>query len=99
MDQLNFFVGRKNSKTFGCAIDFLKMLLKFKMAARSQLQNFCGCKNLMSEIMQILLSHPPPYGDVQVTFSRFYRNSKWPPGTNLNFLGAGKLKKLVWSIF
>ena len=26
--------------TFGCAIDFLKMLSKFKMAARSQLQIF-----------------------------------------------------------
>ena len=34
-------------------------------------------KNLKSEIIQILLSHSPPYGDVQVTFSRFYWNSKW----------------------
>ena len=25
----------------------------------------------MSEIIQILLSHPPPYGNVQVTFKGF----------------------------
>ena len=31
--------------TWGCASDFLKMLPKFKMAARGQLQIFCGRKN------------------------------------------------------
>ena len=61
--------------TWGCASNFLKMLQKFKMAARGQLQKILWAqklKNLKSEIIQILLSHPPPYGDVQVTFSRFY---------------------------
>ena len=61
--------------TWGCASDILKMLPKFKMAARGQLQKIVlaqKLKNLMSEIIQILLSHSPPYGNVQVTFSRFY---------------------------
>ena len=45
------------------------------MAARGQLQKNLWAqklKNLKSEIIQILLSHSPPYGDVHVTFSRFY---------------------------
>ena len=60
--------------TWGCVSDFLKMLPKFKMAARGQLKKFVDAKSLKlkSEIIQILLSHSPPYGDVQVTFSRFY---------------------------
>ena len=33
---------------------------------------FYNAKTLKSEIIQILLSHSPRYGDVQVTFSRFY---------------------------
>ena len=54
---------------------FLKMLLNFKMAARGQLQNFLWAQklqNLRKESIQILLSHFPPYGDVQVIFLRFY---------------------------
>ena len=31
--------------TWGCSSDFLKMLPKFKMAARGQLKKFCGWKN------------------------------------------------------
>ena len=61
-----------------CAGDFfkvfLKMLPKFKLAARGQLQFFlCAQKlNTKSEIIQILQSHPPRYGDVQVMiFLRF----------------------------
>ena len=57
--------------TCGCAIDFLKMLPKFKMAARSQLQNFLWAQKLQnqtSEIIQILQSHSPQYGDVRVIF-------------------------------
>ena len=40
------------------------------MAATDQLKFFCGRKNskTQSEIIQILLSHSPPYGDVQVIF-------------------------------
>ena len=44
-------------------------MLKFKMAARVQLQIFfCGSKNLKSEIIHILLSYSPQYKDVQVIF-------------------------------
>ena len=61
--------------TWGCASDFLKMLPKFKMAARGQLQIFLWAQKRQkskSEIIQILLSHSPRYGDVQVIFLRFY---------------------------
>ena len=53
---------------------FLKMLPNFKMAARGQ-QNFLWAQklqNLRKEIIQILLSHFPRYGDVQVIFLRFH---------------------------
>ena len=76
--------------TWGCACDFLKMLPKFKMTARGQLQKNCGRK----DIIQILLSHPPPYEDVQVTFWRFFWNSKWPLQTNFNFLFGAKTKEI-----
>ena len=57
----NFLVGAKTRKislvnffnfnitflaTCGCATDFLKMLPKFKMAARSELQNFLWAQKL-----------------------------------------------------
>ena len=61
--------------TWGCASDFLKMLRKLKMAARDQLQIFLWTQklqNLKLEIIQILLSHFPRYGDVQVIFLRIY---------------------------
>ena len=57
---------------WGCASNFLKILPKFEMATRGQPQTILWTQKLKSEIIQILLSHPPPYGDVQVTFSRFY---------------------------
>ena len=53
--------------TWGCTSDFLKMLPKFKMAARGQLQKILWAqkfKKSKSEIIQILLSHSPRYGDV-----------------------------------
>ena len=83
MDQLQFFLWAqkllnlvRNYSNFTisfptiwrCAGDFLNVLLKFKMAATDQLQLFCGCKNLLSEYFQILQSHSPLYGDVQVNF-------------------------------
>ena len=56
-------------ETWGFASEFSKMLPKFKMAARGQLQNFLWAqKLLMSEIIQIFLNHSPPYGDVHVIF-------------------------------
>ena len=59
--------------TWGCASDFLKMLPKFKMAARGQHNFFCGRKNSKnkSEIIHILQSHSLRYGDVQVIFLEF----------------------------
>ena len=45
------------------------------MAARGQLQIFLWAQKLQklkSEIIQILLSHFPRYGDVQVIVLRFY---------------------------
>ena len=52
--------------------DFLKVLLKFKMAATDQF-HFCKRKNsnTWSEIIQILRSHFPPYGDVLVILIKF----------------------------
>ena len=47
--------------TCGCAIDFLKTLPKFKMAARSQLQIFLWAQklyNFKSEIIQIFYHIP-----------------------------------------
>ena len=57
-----------------CAGDFFKILLKFKMAARDQLNFWRGrekLQNLKSEIIQILLSHSPRHVDLQVIFLRF----------------------------
>ena len=45
------------------------------MVARGRLQNFLWAlklQNLKKEIIQILLSHFPRYGDVQVIFLKFY---------------------------
>ena len=52
-------------------------------------------QNLMSEIIQILLSHSSPSGDVQVTFSRFFVKFKMAATGQL----FGGLKQLVRSIF
>ena len=55
----------------GSASDFLEMLSKFKMADRGQLKKFLWApklQNFTSEIIQILLSHSPRNGDVQVIF-------------------------------
>ena len=90
---LNFLGGVKNFNitflaAWGCASDFSKMLPNFKMAARGQLQIFLWAQklqNLRKELIQILLSHFPRYGDVQVIFLRFYWNSKWPPWINFIF--------------
>ena len=60
---------------------------------RSTLKKIVGAKTFKSEIIQILLSHFRPYGDVQVTFSRFYFNSKWPPRIKFNFLVGAKIQK------
>ena len=56
--------------TWGCASAFLEMQL-----FRGQLSNFLWVQklqNLRKEIIQILLSHFPRYGDVQVIFLGFY---------------------------
>ena len=58
----------------------------------STLKFFVGAKTL--KLIQISLSHSPWYGDVQVTFSRFYWNSKWPPQINFDFLGGVETQKI-----
>ena len=78
---------------------FFKVLLKFKMTDTNQLQLFLWAKklkNLMSVVIQILQSHSPRYGDVQVMFSsRFYWNLNRPPWMNFIFLvGLRKTQKL-----
>ena len=91
--------------TWGYGSDFFKDATKIQNGRkRSTSKKFVGAKTQNgrygstsifseSEITQILLSHSPPYGDVQVTFSRFYWKSKWPPWINFNFLvGAGTQK-------
>ena len=52
---------------------------------RSTLKFFVGAKTVKLEFRNFS-NFPitfPRYGDVQVTFSRFYWNSKWPPQINL----------------
>ena len=59
---------RVNPSAEGCSSActfFLKMLLKFIMAVRGQLQNF------EVEIINISQSHYPPSGNVQVIFLKF----------------------------
>ena len=65
--------------TWGCASDFLKMLPKFKIAILGELQIFfvyAKTQNLKSEIIQILQSHSPRYGDVQVIFLKGLARAK-----------------------
>ena len=59
------------------------MKVSFKDATKIQNGRHGSTQQKKSEIIQILLSHPPRYGDVQVTFSKFYWNSKWPIFTHL----------------
>ena len=51
-------------------------------------------KNLKSVIIQILQSHSPRYGDVQVIVLRFYCNSKWPPWMSFIFFCGRKKSKI-----
>ena len=63
------------------------------MAPRGQLQNILWAQklsNLKSEIIQILLSHSPPYG----LFQGFTEIQKWPPRINFNFLVGAKTQKI-----
>ena len=57
--------------TWGYANYFFKDATKIQMAARGQLQHILyvqKLQNLKSEIIQILQSRSPRYGDVQVIF-------------------------------
>ena len=67
------------------------------MAARGQLQIFLSAQKLhilKSEIIQILLSHSPRYGDVQVIILSFFLISKWPPWLNFIFFCGRKNSKI-----
>ena len=65
----------------GSASDFLKMLPKFKMAARGQIVD---ANTQSREINQILLSHSPRYGDVQVIFFKVSLKFKMAAMDKLN---------------
>ena len=95
---VTFSCGRKNSKTTGKFFDipskmgmcewFFRDATKIENGRqRSAPKFFVVVKTLKLKIrnFSILLSHSPRYGNVQVTFSRFYWNSKWPPQINFNF--------------
>ena len=74
---VNFFFNLNMTflATWGCASDFLRCYQNSISPPEVNSKNFCERKNfenLTSEIIQILLSHSPPYGDVQVTFLRFH---------------------------
>ena len=81
---VTFYCGRKNYwsicffnfymtflATSGCASIFLKMLPTFKIAARGQHKQILWAQKLLKLVVRNY-SHYPPYGDMQVTFSRFY---------------------------
>ena len=57
--------------TCGCESDFFKDATKFQNGRqKSTPKFFVGAKT--SEIIQILQSHSPQYGDMQVIFLRFW---------------------------
>ena len=83
---LNFLVGAEFQKNY-----FGLFFLNFNITFPATPKFFVGEKNL-TEIIQILQSHSPQYGEVQGIFLRFCWNSKWPPRINFNFLLSQKLK-------
>ena len=69
------------------------MLPKFKIATRGRNKPyFWGAQNLKKEIVLILLSHSPRYGDLQVIFSGFTEIKMVVIDQLHNFLWAQKLK-------
>ena len=64
---VNFFLNFNITflATWGCASDFLKMLLKFKMAARGQLNFFVGAKTLKLKVRN--------YANFTITFPTIWR--------------------------
>ena len=70
------------------------------MAARSQLQIFLWAQklyNLVSEIIQILQSHSPQYGDVQVIFEGFAEIQNGRHGSNSIFLRLQELSRKFYN--
>ena len=88
-------------ETWGFASGFLKMLQKFKMAARGQLQIFLWVQKLQnskSQIIQIDITFPTIWrfaGD----FRKVLLKLKWPPQIKLFLGGGGGCKNFVLSIF
>ena len=81
-----FLVGAKTTGQFFLNFN-MTFLATWGCARATKIQNgrqrstpkfFVGTKTLKlkSEIIQILRSHSPQYGDVQVTFSRFFMKFK-----------------------
>ena len=80
---------------------FFKDATKFQNGRQRSTPNFfVGGKTLKLKVRNdsnftiTLLSHSPQYGDVQVIFSRFYWNSKWPPWINFIFFCGRKNWKI-----
>ena len=64
------------------------------MAAMDQLHNFFVGSKTKLEMIQIVQSHSQQYGYMQVIFSRFYKNSKWPPQNHFIIVCGRNLKDL-----
>ena len=77
-------------------------MCKWFLMMLPKLNFFCARKtsrNLKSEIIQILPSHSPPYGDVQVIFQSSTEIQNGHHGSTSIFLWAQKLKKISLVIF
>ena len=84
----------KSATIWRCAGDFFQGSAEIQNGRHRSTSVFLWTqklKKLKSEIIQISQSHSPRYGDVQVIFLGFNRNSKWPPWINI-FLWLQNLK-------
>ena len=88
----------KSATIWRCAGDFFQGFAEIQNGRHRSTSVFLWTqklKKLKSEIIQISQSHSPRYGDVQVIFLGFNRNSKWPPWINIIiFIVVAKPQKL-----
>ena len=91
--------------TWGFASDFLKMLLKFKMVARVQLQKILWAQKLKNLKIRNYLKFTITFPTIWRCASDIFKvllKFKMAATDQLKFVGGGvaqKLKKSVWSIF
>ena len=77
---------------WGCASDILKMLPKFKMAARGQPQKICGRKNLVRNYSNFTITFPTIWRcacDILKVLLKF----KMAATDQLKFFGGAKTQK------